>query len=407
MKHITQLNVFFDKEPLGRLSYHNRQWWFQYDPHWLENGFNLAPQLLSFDFTPQLAKLPIFEGLHGIFYDSLPDGWGMLLMDRFFKGHYGWHRHEITPADRLAYLGSRAMGALEYEPVLAESKLTNEKVNLFQLSQAAEQVMQGSPQQIMDQLRILGGSPGGARPKVAVGLAEASDECITGREKLPAGFHHWLVKFHGQEDTQDIAHVEQSYVELAALAGLLVPPTRLIHLPKHTFFASKRFDRNGEKKLHMLTLSGYLYADHRLPALDYSALIASTAILTRDIRQIQQAFRRMVFNIAVHNKDDHAKNFAFIADRTGKWSLAPAYDLTFSSGMNNEHTTAINGAGNPTRQDIAKVAAEHGILPWEQIVAEVLAAVEQWPSVANKNKVNKGNVKKIATMMAQVRKCIE
>jgi serine/threonine-protein kinase HipA len=408
MKHVTELRVSFAGEPVGILALHNRQYWFQYDPHWLQNGFNLAPQTMNFDNNPQLAKSPLFHGLHGVFYDSLPDGWGLLLMDRFFKRELGWEAHEITPLDRLAYLGQRAMGALEYEPALSND-IISESVNLSELLKDAEQIIAGKSRAVLNQLRILGGSPGGARPKVSIALSSHSDNCVAGMKKLPEGFSHWLVKFRGTEDPNDMGRIEKTYAELAAHAGLEVAPNRLISVTRadkknEILFATKRFDRVENTKLHLLTLSGYLYADHRLPALDYSALLAATAILTKDLNYVRQMFRLMIFNVAMHNKDDHAKNFAFICSRDGRFHLAPAYDLTFSAGMNNEHTTAIQGKGNPGRQDLEAIAAAHGIHNWEKIVDEVFKATSRWPVIAEKNHVTKSSIKKIGMALMAIRK---
>jgi serine/threonine-protein kinase HipA len=407
MKHVEQLKVLFAGEPVGILALRQRQYWFQYDAYWLQHGFNLAPQVMAFDNVPQLAKSPVFQGLHGVFYDSLPDGWGLLLMDRFFKQQYGWDRHEVTGLDRLAYLGKRAMGALEFEPVLA-NEVINEEIQLDVIAEEAERVLQGDSHAVVTQLRILGGSPGGARPKVTVALAAASNQCVAGYAALPSGFNHWLVKFHSMTDPADMGCIEKAYAELAALAGIVMPSSRLIQV-KHSdereelFFAVQRFDRAGEIKYHMLTLCGFLYADFRLPALDYHALLAAAAVLTKDMREVERAFRLMVFNVAVHNKDDHAKNFAFICDREGVWRLAPGYDLTFSMGMNNEHTTSINGSGNPSWSDIAAVAAAHGIQHGEKIVAEVLAAVKQWKAVAEKYQVSASSQALISNELAKIK----
>jgi serine/threonine-protein kinase HipA len=409
MKHITDLNVFLSGASVGKLAVRNRQIWFQYDASWLQHGFDLAPQMLNFDNQPQLAKAPIFYGLPGVFYDSLPDGWGMLLMDRFFKREFSWDPHEITPLDRLAYLGTRTMGALEYAPAIANDVIS-EVVHLNKLVEDAEHILAGKSQAVLKQLSVLGGSPGGARPKVTIALADDSDDsndCFAGQIALPDGFSHWLVKFRGENDSKDMGRIEKAYLELAAQAGLEVPRSRLISVQhkqqRDDFFAVQRFDRVNNNKRHMITLGGYLYADYRLPSLDYNTVLAATAALTKDVREVQRSFRLMVFNIATHNKDDHAKNFSFIHDQ-GIWRLAPGYDLTFSQGMNNEHSTAINGQGNPTYQDITALAQAHGIANYADIVTEVFAAVAHWPEVAKNYNVTKSSIKKISTAMDSIKK---
>lgn len=407
MKHITQLQVSFADEPVGILALRDRQCWFQYDAHWIQQGFDLSPQTLDFTSSPQLPKLPIFQGLHGVFHDSLPDGWGLLLMDRFFKRQFDWDYQEITPFDRLAYLGKRSMGALEYEPAVIEEPI-NDTVNLMGLAEEAERVLEGQTNIILNQLRILGGSPGGARPKVTVGLSDEHDECIAGITSLPKKFSHWLVKFHGILDPKDMGRIEKMYAELASKAGLEMPPSRLIHLRQgrrqEDFFAVQRFDRNGNHKCHMLTLSGYLYADHRVPSIDYDALLTATQILTKDLNEVKRAFRLMVFNIITHNKDDHAKNFCFLRNRTGDWRLAPGYDLTFSQGMNNQHATAIYGSGNPSRKEIQKIAETYEIDDWENIFNEVFDAILYWKKIAKKYDVTVTSINRIDKAFHDIKK---
>lgn len=406
MKHITQLDVLFAGEPVGFLALRDRHYWFQYDVHWLQHGFDLSPLTLQFNGEPQLAKLPLFQGLHGIFHDSLPDGWGLLLMDRFFKRQFNWDPHEVTPLDRLAYLGKRTMGALEYEPVIPTEENISETIDLMSLAQDAERVLKGTSSAVLNQLRILGGSPGGARPKITVGLAHDTNDCVAGLTALPAGFSHWLVKFRSEQDTKDLGRIEKAYADLAVMAGLEMPANRLIHVSQRSrqedFFATQRFDRRGNEKHHMLTLSSYVYADHHAPSLDYNSLLAATYMLTKDIREVRRAFCLMVFNIAVHNKDDHAKNFSFIHEREGNWWLAPGYDLTFNSGMNNQHTTAINGSGNPTRKDIQAIANAHGIDDWENIMDKVLTATASWQKVAKKYHVTKQSITRITKALNEI-----
>lgn len=407
MKHVMQLNVLFDNEPVGLLVWRNRQYWFQYDAYWIQHGFDLSPGTMTFSTEPQLAKLPVFQGLFGIFHDSLPDGWGLLLMDRFFKQQFDWDYQEITPLDRLAYLGKRAMGALEYKPAIAEEKVTD-TVNLMALAENAEHILAGETHTVLKQLRILGGSPGGARPKVTVALLQGNNKCVTGLKRLSRGFSHWLVKFRSEQDPKDMGRIEKAYADAAAASGLDMPPSRLISV-KHNqkqedFFAVQRFDRQGDQKRHMLTMSGYVYADHRIPSLEYHSVLAATAMLTKDMLEVRRAFRLMIFNIVMHNKDDHAKNFAFLHDRRGSWRLAPGYDLTFSHGMNNEHATAINGSGNPVRKDIRAVATMHDIHDWEDILNEVLSASTKWVSFAKKYEVTQQSINIISKALEKVRK---
>lgn len=333
-----------------------------------------------------------FEGLHGVFNDSLPDGWGLLPMDRALKQYKGLDRHEITPLDRLAYIGHRGMGALEYVPELLP-ETGKEPVDLARIAAASEHLLDGDTSDALEQLRIYGGSPGGARPKATVAFSADMKTCRSGFRDIPAGFSHWIVKFRndsrqGNADTRDIGRMEKAYADMALLAGLDMPETDLIPLmvggKQETFFAAKRFDRDGNRNIHFLSLSGYAHADHRLPCLDYGdGVLRATRNLTRSDHEVAKAFRLMVFNILAHNKDDHAKNFAFLRDPAlGKWVFSPPFDLTFNHGISNQHTTSVNGAGNPAYADIKKVAEQANVKRWAAILDEVRNAVAQWPALA-------------------------
>lgn len=386
MKHVTRLRVHISGTTVGELGTDARgRIYFQYAPSWLQSGFDLSPGTLPFHAEPQLSPQPQeFGGLHGVFHDSLPDGWGLLLMNRAFRQQTGWQTHEITPLDRLAYIGSRAMGALEYEPEISSGEVAS-SVDIARLAQSAEQLLRGETPEVLQQLQIQGGSPGGARPKVTVALSEQADECLSGFQPLPAGYAHWMVKFRAREDPADMGRIELAYARMAQLAGLEMPECRLLRVEQGAaadeFFAVRRFDRNGNQRHHVLSLSGYIYASHRLPCISYETVINATRNITRSVREAEKAFRLMLFNVFAHNKDDHAKNFAFIRREHG-WELSPAFDLTFSSGINNQHTTDIAGSGNPQLKDIRRVAESCGIKGWRDMLEEVRSATRQWERIA-------------------------
>jgi len=366
---------------------------FQYDSAWLDKGFDLAPSSMPFDAMANRSERPAeFDGLHGVFNDSLPDGWGLLLMDRVLKKHKGMDQAEITPLDRLSYMGHRGMGALEYQPELMPEQ-TEGLIDLADIAEQSDKVLNGDSADVIEELRIYGGSPGGARPKVTVAFSEDLRICQSGFGNIPAGYSHWIVKFrndskHGVSDSIDSGRMERAYAEMALAAGLTMPRTALLEVTvkkkREAFFAVRRFDRDANRKIHFLSLSGYAYANHRIPCLDYrDSVLPAVKKLTRSAVEVEKAFRLMVFNILAHNKDDHAKNFAFLRDPAlGVWQLAPAFDLTFNHGMNDCHTTAVSGSGRPTAADIKKVAGRHGITNWKQIVDEVRSAMAQWPAFA-------------------------
>ncbi len=283
-----------------------------------------------------------FDGLRGVFHDSLPDGWGLLLMDRALQHSLGWARHDISLLDRLAYLGSRAFGALSYAPVLApqpgaDDNASGDTLSLALLAHQAQKVWAGQDTDVLPALMPHGGSTGGARPKVAVARNPSNGHCVSGFTPLAPGYSHWMVKFPAQGD--------------------------------------------GEQRVHMLSLCAHLYASHRAPRLDYEHLLAATWRLTQDLTQVQQAFRRMVFNVVMHNRDDHSKNFAYLY-KNGTWVLSPAYDLSFSQGFGNQHTCAVNGNGVPTRQDLLTLAKRSALKNAGAVIDEPLHAAGAWGQLA-------------------------
>jgi serine/threonine-protein kinase HipA len=368
--------------------------YFAYSPAFLASGWELSP-----------LRLPARPGLHehtdrafgplpGVFDDSLPDGWGRLLMDRSFR-RAGLDPATVSPLARLVHLGRRTMGALTYHP--PESPHEQPMVlDLPRLAEHASQVLRGTVSEVLPALRRAGGSPGGARPKVVVGLR--ADEVISGEDDLPEGFEAWLVKLTSGDDERDHAAVEHAYMNMAQTAGIDVPPHRL--LVQGPWFAVRRFDRNvGNRRLHMHSLGGLLHSDFRVPACDYDQLFRTTRALTRDQRAIDECFRRMIFNIVAHNRDDHVKNFAFLMDDTGTWTLSPAYDLVFSTGPGGEHSMTIDGEGrSPERARCIALAIRHGISAEDAsaIIEHVTSAVTAWPAVARDAGVRKTRISEIS-----------
>jgi len=296
------------------------------------------------------------------------------------------------------------MGALEYEPALPAGNIP-ETVDIATLARAAQAVLAGKTPDVLPQLYIQGGSPGGARPKVTVAFSADATICQSGFSPLPDGYHHWLVKFRARDDPPDMGRIEQVYAAIARLAGVETPESRLIPVRvgqrTEALFATRRFDRDGNDKRHVLTLSGYLYASHRYPSVGYDSVLGATLHLTRDVREVARAFRLMVFNVLAHNKDDHARNFSFIRHESG-WRLAPAYDLTFSAGMRNEHATDIAGSGNPGLKQIEQIARQAGIENWREIVEQVRTATSQWRPLAQESGVAKARISAIGKALAEI-----
>ena len=297
--------------------------------------------------TMMAAPTRAFGPLPGLIDDSLPDGWGLLLMDRLFRRR-GQNPAVISPLERLSDLGTSTMGALAYHPPTHEPR-DQQLIDLHEIGKNAQQIYSGQAVEVLPQLMRAGGSPGGARPKILVGLK--GDQILTGEDDLPDGFEHWMVKFAAKADVRDAGPMEQAYARMAHAAGIDMPPTRLFKVGRNTcYFGVRRFDRGpSNSRLHVHTFGNLIHANFRIPSTDYADLMKVTSALTRNHQDVRQVFRRMVFNIAAHNRDDHAKNFAFIMNPRGEWSLSPAYDLGFAPGPGGEHTMTVLGEGRGAR----------------------------------------------------------
>jgi serine/threonine-protein kinase HipA len=336
------INVFYNDCRVGRIAETPEHLLaFEYDPEWLRSGFSISPFKLPLEKRVFIAPHEPFEGNFGVFNDSLPDGWGRLLIDRMLV------KNHIDPAsvsilDRLAIVGSSGMGALEYKP---EEKLVGDiKIDdLDTLAREVEAILNEKYDGCkLEELVKLGGSSGGARPKVLLN--------IDGED--------WLIKFRASTDPKNIGKQEFAYMAAAKASGLIVPETRLF---ENKYFGVKRFDRKADGKVFMISASGLLDTSHRFPTLDYNGLMAATLELTRDFREVAKMFRLMCFNVFTHNRDDHSRNFSFLYDN-GRWQLSPVYDLVYSDGMGGEHATAINGEGRyPAEEHIMAVAKKAGL----------------------------------------------
>jgi serine/threonine-protein kinase HipA len=233
---------------------------------------------------------------------------------------------------------------------------------------------------VLPQLLRAGGSPGGARPKVLVGVS--GDSILSGEDDLPPGYTAWIVKFPARQDSPDAGPGELAYSLMAREAGLAMPPARLFETARgERFFGVERFDRQGDHRYHVHTFGNLIHSNFRIPSCDYRQLLEVTRILTRDHQAVLECYRRMVFNVLTHNRDDHVKNFAFRMTDAGDWKLAPAYDLVFAEGPGGEHTMTIAGEGRaPARRHLLRLAAPAGIADRdaESILDEVAAAATRW-----------------------------
>ena len=372
---------------VGRLSYSiadNRSL-FEYDGSFLGSGFSISPIQLPLDTgvfradRPKYPDDPLY-GLHGVFADSLPDTWGRKVQDLWFQKIGIVNPH---PFDRLAYVGDFAMGALSYEPAL---KIKNSRKNITELSglrKAAIGIQKGNIESVTGHLNRMGGSAGGMHPKFLVGFNPHTKMCTYGTvledSEVPA-----IVKVpvDSSEETQK---TEYLYSSMARLAHIDIPTTYLIECKKLAYYLIERFDiQDDGTRNHVHTMAGMMGINYADRTIDYRQAFRLTHGLTRDIRQLEQLYRRMVFNLLSGNQDDHAKNMSYIMDCKGTWRLAPAYDLTFSRTTHGTHSMSINGSvAHHSLKDLEVLAGEFGIKTWQEILDSVRESLQQWPRLAS------------------------
>lgn len=372
MNKIKKLEVIFNEKKVGTLALLNKSkidlLAFQYDDEWIKNGFSISPFSLPLENKVFIPKIDPFNGMFGVFSDSLPDGWGKLLVDRTLKKN-NINPFEITSLDRLAIVGNSGMGGLEYIPQY-DFEIKSEIKDLDELALSCKKILNTEYSENLDELFLLGGSSGGARPKILTN--------INGED--------WIIKFPSKFDNDNIGKQEYDYSLCAKKCGIFMPETKLFPSKNCSgFFGVKRFDReknskNEIKKIHMVSVSGLLETSHRIPNLDYDILMKLTLKLTNDFEEVKKMYRLMCFNIFAHNRDDHSKNFSFLYNEIKrKWELSPAYDLTYSNSIGGEHATTVAGNGkNPTIKEILKVAENIGLKKdeSEKIALEIKKIVE-------------------------------
>jgi serine/threonine-protein kinase HipA len=370
--------------PVGRLAFADCAAQLEWSSEALAAGQPLSPMQYPLESGLHPARTLAFDGLHGFLADSLPDAWGTVLLRRQLT-KLGHRFEDLNVVDRLALVGRRGRGALVFEPETLQDAHVS-AIDLDQLADEAQNVLLGEADELGDLLTRLGGGSGGAQPKVH--LAMADDGSLMAGDDLEGWKgSEWIVKFAAPGDPADIGPIEEAYARMARAAGIDMAETKLITAHEGgSYFATRRFDRPAlGKRLHMVSLGGAVEASPHRPSLDYDGFLRATLSITRDMRDVEQAFRRMVFNVLAHNRDDHVRQHAFLMTAQGEWRLTPAFDLTFSHGPGGEHYMAVMGEGRDiTRAHIETLGARHGIAPRTiaAIVDAVRASLADWATYA-------------------------
>lgn len=370
MKRDNSLQVYYNERLVGTLAMTaGRKIAFQYSKSWIEKGFSISPFSLPLKDQVFIPTKDYFQGLFGVFADSLPDGWGSLLLNRLLRSHKQ-NPDDLTVLDRLAIVGRSGMGALTYQPE-REFPKQRDNLDLDELAAQCQKILNTEYSDNLDELYQLGGTSGGTRPKIMTSIDGGQ----------------WIIKFPAHVDGENAGKMEYDYSCCARQCGIIMSETRLFPSEKcEGYFGTKRFDRavdtRGEKKIHMLTAAALLELDFEQPSMDYHGLMKLTKILTNNNEMdLENMFRRMCFNVFAHNRDDHSKNFAFLYDEENdSWRLSPAYDLTYSNTYYGEHTTAVDGNGrNPGEKEILAVGIAAGMNKEKclDIMKEIEASVKE------------------------------
>lgn len=393
---------------------------FEYDTKFKQLGLDLAPLKMSISenknqfFFPELRKdknseYDTFKGLPGLLADSLPDKYGKHLINLWLT-QQGRPQDDMNPIEMLCFIGTRGMGALEFEPAVPKESKKAFSLEIDSLVATAQKMLnhkeafttnlnKDEEKAVLDILKI-GTSAGGARPKAVIAWNEKSGEVKSGQTKAPKGFEHWLIKLDGVNDSQlgnsyGYGRVEMAYYNMAKACGIEMMPSRLLEENGRAHFMTKRFDRNGgEEKYHVQTFCAIKHFDFNLVnSFSYEQLFQCMRELKLSYADAEQMFRRMVFNVIARNCDDHTKNFAFLLKQNGKWELAPAYDICHAyrpeSYWVNQHALSINGKRDEiTKADLLVVGESIRCKKAEDIVDEINDTVNQWKKYANEVDVN-------------------
>lgn len=360
----------------------------EWEPSFTADPLPVSPMLVKAHSGLLRPRGRGFGDLPGLFGDSLPDGWGRLLIDRELAAR-GRQAIDITDLDRLAMIGTDGMGALTYRP--EDAPEAQEEISLDWFNRLVPEVGGGATAEDLERLRRMAGGSQGARPKFVAQVSDDGSRLRGHRIPWAPGWRQVLVKRRALTDEPGAIEAEAAYAAMARAAGITMAPVQVLRATSgEPFFVTDRFDRHGSRRLHMQTVAALLDVDFRTATLDYIELLKVVRAMTRDQRAVEEMFRRMVFNIRALNRDDHLKNHAFLMDREGKWTLAPAYDLSFSRGPGGEHTLLVAGEGRrPGRAKIEQVAERSGIKPRRaaEILGEVEAALKLWPRIAEETVV--------------------
>jgi serine/threonine-protein kinase HipA len=401
---------------------------FQYEPAFARSGIQVSPLTMPLRTAPYSfpeLSFKAFKGLPGMLADSLPDKYGNALINTWLAGQ-GRRPESVNAIERLCYTGRRGMGALEFEPMKGPRTAAAEEIHIGTLVELASQILshredfvaslrEGHEEDGMREILSVGMSAGGARAKAVIAWNPETKAIRSGQVEAPPGFEHWLLKFDGVDangdkeeraDPEGYGAIEYAYAQMAAAAGVEVPPCQLLTENGRRHFMVRRFDRPTRKaKLHMQSLAALAHYDlNQAGAHSYEQALMAIRRLGLGMAAVEQQFRRMAFNVVARNQDDHVKNIAFLMDQAGQWSLSPAFDMTYaynpSGDWTAQHQMTLNGKRDGfTVADFEQCAAAASMKRGraKAILAEIRTAVADWPAFAAEAAVPAAEAQHIAS----------
>ena len=379
-------------QKIGTLYDDNGHVYFEYDGAFRDSGLEISPLKLPLDIQGLYTNHDerYFLGLPGVFHDSLPDRFGTRVIERYFETK-GIEPYALSAIQKLMFVGQRGMGAISYHPSERLDDTMRDVIEIQAFYESAKKIVSGEPIEVIDtmlQFMESSASTGGARAKAVIGYSPDTGEMTNGtHERLPEGFEHWLIKFDSEEDaSREYTKLEYLYMDMARDTGITIPDIELFEERGLHHFLIKRFDRNGYERIHTHTVAGLTHTDFNIPGhFSYDMLMRLTMHITGRQSDVEEQYRRMVFNIIARNQDDHAKNFSFQMDRHGEWSITPAYDITYANGdgYTQNHQLTIRGKNRDfLLDDLLFIARENAIKEsWARDVishtVEIVSGFEQ------------------------------
>jgi len=391
---------------------------FEYDPDFIKKGWDLSPIKMPISRGPAIYSFPelrkgradtedTFKGLPGLLSDSLPDKYGNRLIN-IWLAQQGRADNSMNPVERLCFIGTRGMGALEFEPAQIKTSKTAFSVELNSLVDIAKKILMqredfltnvgNEEEKTIREILKIGTSAGGARPKAIIAYNQKTQDIRSGQGNVPKGFEHWLIKLDGVSGEQfgessGWGRIEYAYYLMTKDCGITMSTCQLLEENGRAHFMTRRFDREGNTKHHIQSLCGLQHFDFNdMYGYSYEQVFQTMRQLRLTYPEAEEMFRRMVFNVLATNYDDHTKNFSFMLKQNGSWTLAPAYDLCYAFNETDhwvsKQTLSINGKRlEITKADFMTIAKANNIKKGAQIIEDINNVIKSWGSYANKAKV--------------------